>query len=63
MYLDEVLLSCAERHEVDEIVVAMDDRREAFPIRELLDCRLAGIDVTDLSRFSSAKRGESASMF
>ena len=47
---------------MDEIVVAMDDRREAFPIRELLDCRLAGIDVTDLSTFLERETGESASM-
>src|SRR3984885_590 len=42
-----MLLEKCTRHEVDEIVVAMDERRQGFPIRELLDCRLAGIDVTD----------------
>jgi sugar transferase (PEP-CTERM system associated) len=46
-----------ERHEVDEIVVAMNDRRAAFPVRELLDCRLAGIDVTDLSTFLERETG------
>jgi sugar transferase (PEP-CTERM system associated) len=47
----EALLDLCERHEVDEIVVAMDERRNSLPIRELLDCRLAGIDVTELVAF------------
>jgi sugar transferase (PEP-CTERM system associated) len=54
---DGKLLDLCERHEVDEVVVAMDERREAFPIRELLDCRLAGIDVTDLSTFLERETG------
>jgi sugar transferase (PEP-CTERM system associated) len=57
VYAGEVLLELCVRHEVDEIVVAMDDRRAAFPIRELLDCRLAGIDVTDLSTFLERETG------
>ncbi len=42
---------------VDEIVVAMDDRRRAFPIAELLECRLAGIDVTELLTFLERETG------
>jgi len=57
VYAGEVLLDLCTRHEVDEIVVAMSERREAFPIRELLDCRLAGIDVTDLSTFLERETG------
>ena len=57
IYTGEVLLDLCMRHEVDEIVVAMSERREAFPIRELLDCRLAGIDVTDLSSFLERETG------
>jgi sugar transferase (PEP-CTERM system associated) len=57
VHADGVLLDLCVQHEVDEIVVAMDDRREAFPIRELLDCRLAGIDVTDLSTFLERETG------
>jgi sugar transferase (PEP-CTERM system associated) len=57
VYVGEVLLDLSVRHEVDEIVVAMDDRREAFPVRELLDCRLAGIDVSDLSTFLERETG------
>jgi sugar transferase (PEP-CTERM system associated) len=52
-----MLLEKCTRHEVDEIVVAMDERRQGFPIRELLDCRLAGIDVSDLSTFLERETG------
>ncbi len=43
--------------EVTEIVVAMDDRRNGFPIAELLQCRLAGIDVTELLTFLERETG------
>jgi sugar transferase (PEP-CTERM system associated) len=45
------------RFDVDEIVVAVDDRRRAFPIRELLECRLAGVDVTELLTFLERESG------
>jgi sugar transferase (PEP-CTERM system associated) len=38
-------------------VVAMDDRRRGFPILELLECRLAGIDVTELLSFLERETG------
>lgn len=43
--------------DVDEIVVALDDRRRSFPIRELLECRLAGVDVTELLTFLERESG------
>jgi sugar transferase (PEP-CTERM system associated) len=43
--------------QVDEVVVAMDDRRRAFPIRELLECRLAGVEVTELLTFLERETG------
>ncbi len=47
---------CAE-HDVDEVVVAMEDRRRAFPILELLECRLAGIDIIELLTFLERETG------
>ena len=44
--------------DVNEIVVAMDDRRQGFPIRELLDCRFAGIDVIDILQFLERETGK-----
>lgn len=51
------LLKLCKWLNVDEVVVAMDDRRRAFPIRELLDCRLAGVDVTELLTFLERETG------
>jgi sugar transferase (PEP-CTERM system associated) len=51
------LRGLCERLNVSEVVVAMDDRRRGFPIRELLDCRLAGIDVTELLTFLERETG------
>ena len=46
-----------DRLDVTEVVVAMDDRRRGFPIRELLDCRLAGVDVIELLTFLERETG------
>jgi len=54
---DEQLHDLAKQLGVDEIVVAMDDRRREFPVRELLDCRLAGIEVIDLVSFLERETG------
>lgn len=51
------LLAFCERHDVDEIVVAMDDRRQEFPLRELLHCRINGIDVLELISFLERETG------
>ncbi|MGP8035313.1 MAG: TIGR03013 family XrtA/PEP-CTERM system glycosyltransferase [Steroidobacteraceae bacterium] len=54
---DGRLLELCERFDVDEVVVAVDDRRRSFPIRELLECRLAGVDVTELLTFLERESG------
>ncbi|HEU0225981.1 MAG TPA: TIGR03013 family XrtA/PEP-CTERM system glycosyltransferase [Steroidobacteraceae bacterium] len=51
------LLAYCEAHDVDEIVVAMDDRRQEFPLRELLHCRINGIDVLELVTFLERETG------
>lgn len=52
------LREIASTQEIDEIVVAMDDRRRQFPLTELLECRLAGIQVTELSTFLERETGK-----
>jgi len=54
---DGDLRALCERLGVTEVVVAMDDRRRGFPIPELLDCRLAGVDVTELLTFLERETG------
>src|SRR6185437_202613 len=53
----EGLLALCKELDVVEVVVAMDDRRRGFPISELLQCRLAGIDVTELLTFLERETG------
>ena len=48
----------ASERQADEIVIAMDDRRGNLPIRELLDCRLRGIEVIDLLEFLERETGK-----
>lgn len=52
------LLTLCERHRVDEIVVAMDDRRRAFPMDQLLECRLEGMDILELVTFLERETGK-----
>jgi sugar transferase (PEP-CTERM system associated) len=51
------LLGFCEENGIDEIVVAMDDRRMAFPLRELLHCRINGIEVLELVSFLERETG------
>jgi sugar transferase (PEP-CTERM system associated) len=52
------LSTYARENHVAEIVVALDDRRHNFPQRELLNCRLAGIEVTELATFLERETGK-----
>ncbi|WP_129777724.1 TIGR03013 family XrtA/PEP-CTERM system glycosyltransferase [Peristeroidobacter soli] len=52
------LLTLCERHRVDEIVVAMDDRRRRFPMDQLLECRLEGVDILELVSFLERETGK-----
>lgn len=45
------LATFAEEMDLDEIVVAVDDRRTGFDMDELLDCKLTGIQVVDVLTF------------
>jgi sugar transferase (PEP-CTERM system associated) len=45
------LASLIRDREIDEIVVAVDDRRGCIPVDDLLQCRLAGINVVDVQTF------------
>lgn len=45
------LLDLAIELEIDEIIVAADERRGALPVDELIDCRLSGFEVLNLPSF------------
>jgi sugar transferase (PEP-CTERM system associated) len=52
------LFCWAVENQIDEVVVAMDDWRRDFPMEELLECRLAGIDVLELPSFLERETGK-----
>jgi len=60
LHVNPDLLHVCEQHEIDEIVVAMEDRRRGFPMDEFLECRFAGIDVTELLTFLERETGRVA---
>jgi sugar transferase (PEP-CTERM system associated) len=45
------LVKLARQYNVEEIVVSVQNRRGGFPIKELLDCKLQGMKVTDAATF------------
>ncbi len=51
------LLNYAQVNDVDEILVAVDDRRRGLPIDDLLACKLNGIDVLDIVQFFERETG------
>lgn len=52
------LLSIAYKYSVDEIVVGVRDRRNGgIPMSELLQCKVEGVMVTDLSTFFERETG------
>lgn len=56
---DVPLLTLAAQLQADEIVVAVGERRRrSFPVHELLDCKLSGIDVIDLLQFFEREVGK-----
>jgi sugar transferase (PEP-CTERM system associated) len=54
---DTTLLELAGPLKVDEIVVAVEDRRKNFPVQEILDCRMGGIEVIDILTFIERQLG------
>lgn len=51
------LKALCEQHNVEELVVALQDRRETLPVKELLQCRLAGVTVIEFISFMERETG------
>jgi sugar transferase (PEP-CTERM system associated) len=48
----ESIYSIAKKHQIDEIVVAVRNRREGgLPLQELLECKFNGVRITELPNF------------
>lgn len=51
------LLDLAVSHSIHEIVVPVGEDRVNFPVNEILDCKMSGIQVTDLASFFEQRTG------
>jgi sugar transferase (PEP-CTERM system associated) len=52
------LASVVDKYHIDEIIIAVRDRRGGtLPVAELLDCKLMGIKVMELSSFFEREKG------
>lgn len=57
--LDKPLVRYVEEKDIDEIVLAVDDRRRAnLPARDLLDCKMSGIDILEMVTFFERRTGK-----
>jgi sugar transferase (PEP-CTERM system associated) len=55
---DRPLRDIVRESQVDEIVVALDDRRKSLPVHEILDCKMDGVTVFDLLTFFERETGK-----
>ncbi len=53
----EDLLGLVERHEISRIIVALEDRRNALPVRDLVRLRVQGVRIEDAHSTISALTG------
>ncbi|MGD8853920.1 MAG: TIGR03013 family PEP-CTERM/XrtA system glycosyltransferase [Gammaproteobacteria bacterium] len=56
--LNAPLSDFVEENHVDEIVLAVDDRRAGLPTADLVHCRMSGIEILDLSTFFERRTGK-----
>lgn len=56
--VDSSLQQFIMENDVEEIIIACDQRRGTLPIEMLFDCRLRGIEITDLLDFMERETGQ-----
>ncbi len=54
--LNDNLCAFSLANNIDEIVIALDDRGQNLPTEDLLNCRMNGIDITDTLEFFERER-------
>ena len=58
LHIGKPLREFAYENQVNELVIAMDDRRGQFPILELMDCKMAGVSVIDVMDLLERESGK-----
>lgn len=51
IFLNSSILDFCIDNNIDEIVIAINDRRKTLPMSELLDCKMSGVDIVDVLQF------------
>jgi len=54
---DEAIPDLVVDYGVDEIIVAVDEQRKNYPVDEIIDCKMKGVQVTELSSFFEQRSG------
>ncbi len=55
----QTLIEYVEEMDIDELVIAVDERRSgAFPTKDLIECKMSGINVLDLVTFFERRAGK-----
>jgi sugar transferase (PEP-CTERM system associated) len=54
---DKPIIAIAEQYKIDEIVIALDDRRSELPLDELLDCKMSGLTIMNTVEFYEREQG------
>jgi sugar transferase (PEP-CTERM system associated) len=58
--LEDSLVNYALENEIDEIVVAADERRNHLPVDELFACKIRGVEITEILDFIERETGQIA---
>ena len=58
LHIDGSLADYALAHDIDEYVIALDERRKQLPTADLLSCKMSGVEVTDIQTFFERETGK-----
>ncbi len=59
VHLERAMLrDFVRENQIDEIVLAVDDRRKSMPVHEILDCKMDGVSVVDMLTFFERETGK-----
>ncbi len=51
------LFNYISANNISEIIVAIDDRRKKFPVDDVLECKVQGVEILDISTFFERQTG------
>jgi sugar transferase (PEP-CTERM system associated) len=54
---DDSLEAMVHQYGIDELIVAVDDTRKNYPVAELIELKLSGLQITDITSFFERQTG------